>query len=104
MMQKFMSVALACVLCLGMTVPVYAAEQPVEIETAGAYLRERGVYQGDSSGNLMLNKGLTHSHPAPWGGYSQSRSLHLGLLFHRRSCLGKALCGLLYCQPAGGRL
>lgn len=64
MRQKFMSVALACVLCLGMAVPAYAAEQPAEIEAAGAYLRERGVYQGDGSGNLMLDKGLTRAEMA----------------------------------------
>ena len=82
MRQKFMSVALACILCLGMAVPAYAAEQPAEIEAAGAYLRERGVYQGDGSGSLMLDKGLTRAEMAAiltrlHGGRGQSRPLHL---------------------------
>ena len=64
MRQKIVSVSLACILCLGMAVPAYAAEQPAEIEAAGAYLRERGVYQGDGSGNLMLDKGLTRAEMA----------------------------------------
>jgi len=48
--------ALAGVLCLSMTVPAFAAEQPAEIEMAGAFLHEQGIYQGDTSGNLMLAK------------------------------------------------
>ncbi len=64
MRQKIVSVSLACILCLGMAVPAYAAEQPAEIEAAGAYLRERGVYQGDGSGSLMLDKGLTRAEMA----------------------------------------
>ncbi len=32
-----------------------------EIQQAGAILRDRGVYQGDASGNLNLDKGLTRA-------------------------------------------
>lgn len=59
-----MSVVLCIVLTLSMAVPAYAAEQPAEIEAAGAYLRERGIYQGDDTGNLRLDKGLTRAEMA----------------------------------------
>ena len=64
MRQKFLSAALACALSLSLAVPAFASEPQVEIETAGAYLRERGVYQGDGSGDLMLDKGLTRAEMA----------------------------------------
>ncbi|MDE7261814.1 MAG: hypothetical protein K2N78_07115 [Oscillospiraceae bacterium] len=63
-MKKMITAALCIVLTLSMTVPAFAVEQPSEIEAAGAYLRERGVYQGDGSGNLMLDKGLTRAEMA----------------------------------------
>ena len=63
-MKRIMSVGLCIILALSMALPAFAAEQPSDIEAAGAYLRERGVYQGDSSGNLMLNKGLTRAEMA----------------------------------------
>lgn len=63
-MKKMISAALCIVLTLAMAVPAFAAEQPTEIESAGAYLRERGIYQGDSSGDLMLDKGLTRAEMA----------------------------------------
>ena len=64
MRKKFLAMALACILSLSMAVPALAAEQPEEIEAAGAYLREQGIYQGDNSGNLMLDKGLTRAEMA----------------------------------------
>ena len=64
MRQKFLSAALACALFLSLAVPASASEPQVEIEAAGAYLRERGVYQGDGFGDLMLDKGLTRAEMA----------------------------------------
>ena len=64
MRKKLMSAALILALSLSMAAPAFAAEQLSEIETAGAYLRERGVYQGDGSGDLMLDKGLTRAEMA----------------------------------------
>ncbi len=64
MRKKFLSMVLVFVLGLSMAVPAFAAEQSAEIEAAGAYLRERGVYQGDGSGDLMLDKGLTRAEMA----------------------------------------
>lgn len=58
MRQRLLSMALAGALFLSMAVPAFAAEQPTEIEMAGAYLHEQGIYQGDSSGDLMLDKAL----------------------------------------------
>ena len=64
MRQKFLSMVLACALCLSVATPAFAAEQPSEIEAAGAYLRERGVYQGNGSGDLTLDRGLTRAEMA----------------------------------------
>ena len=64
MRQKFLSAALTCALFLSLAVPAFASEPQVEIEAAGAYLRERGVYQGDGFGDLMLDKGLTRAEMA----------------------------------------
>lgn len=64
MRQRLLSIVLAAALFLSIAVPAFAAEQPGEIERAGAYLRERGIYQGDSSGDLMLDKGLTRAEMA----------------------------------------
>ncbi len=61
MKQRVRSFVLACVFCLGAAVPAFAAEQQAEIEAAAAYLREQGIYRGDSSGDLMLDKGLTRA-------------------------------------------
>ena len=63
-MKWILSVGLCGILALSMALPALAAEQPSEIEAAGAYLRERGVYQGDGSGRLMLDKGLTRAEMA----------------------------------------
>lgn len=63
-MKWILSVGLCGILALSMALPALAAEQPSEIEAAGTYLRERGVYQGDGSGSLMLDKGLTRAEMA----------------------------------------
>lgn len=64
MRRRLLSMALAGVLCLSLTVPAFAAEQPAEIQSAGAYLRERGIYLGDETGNLKLDAGLTRAEMA----------------------------------------
>lgn len=64
MRRRLLSMALAGVLCLSLAVPAFAAEQPAEIQSAGAYLRERGIYQGDETGNLNLDSGLTRAEMA----------------------------------------
>ena len=63
-MKRIASTALCIILSLSMSVPAFATEQPAEIEAAGQYLHERGIYLGDSSGNLMLDKGLTRAEMA----------------------------------------
>ena len=63
-MKRITSFALGIILLLSMSVPAFAAEQPAEIEAAGLYLHEQGIYLGDSSGNLMLDKGLTRAEMA----------------------------------------
>lgn len=60
-MKRITLIGLCIIISLFMTAPAFAAEQPAEIETAGAYLQQRGIYQGDESGNLMLDKGLTRA-------------------------------------------
>ena len=55
-MKRITLIGLCIIISLFMTAPAFAAEQPAEIESAGAYLQERGIYQGDGSGNLMLDK------------------------------------------------
>lgn len=60
-MKRITLIGLCIIISLFMTAPAFAAEQPAEIESAGAYLQERGIYQGDGSGNLMLDKGLTRA-------------------------------------------
>ena len=63
-MKRIATAALCIILSLSMSVPAFAAEQPAEIEAAGQYLHERGIYLGDSSGDLMLDKGLTRAEMA----------------------------------------
>ncbi len=41
--------------------PVRAAERPADIQQAAALLRGKGVYKGDASGDLKLDKGLTRA-------------------------------------------
>lgn len=63
-MKKTVCALLCAVLAVTLACPAFAAEQPAEVNEAGSYLRERGVYQGDSTGSLMLDKGLTRAEMA----------------------------------------
>ena len=63
-MKRILSMGLCIIISLAMVLPAFASETPSEIESAGAYLRERGVYQGDGSGDLKLDKGLTRAEMA----------------------------------------
>lgn len=68
------------------TCPAHAVSPKLTPEEAGTQLQMLGVYQGDGSGDLMLDKGLTRAElaailtRAPWGGAGGSQSIHLGLL------------------------
>ncbi len=44
-----------------LTAPAHAVEKPADIQQAAAILYERGIYQGDGSGSLNLDKGLTRA-------------------------------------------
>lgn len=59
--QRLFPRGVAILLCLSLACPAFAAEAPLTPEAAGAILREQGIYQGDGSGNLMLDKGLTRA-------------------------------------------
>lgn len=59
--QRLFPRGVAILLCLSLACPALAAEVLLTPETAGAILREQGIYQGDGSGNLMLDKGLTRA-------------------------------------------
>ena len=61
MRKKLLSLVLAGVLCLSMTVPAVAAAPPSELEMAAAYVQERGIMAGDQNGNLNLNAGLNRA-------------------------------------------
>lgn len=63
MRQKLLSIALTGTLFLSIAVPAFAVEQPAEIERAGAFLSEQGIYQGNGSGDLMLDKLRFYKHP-----------------------------------------
>lgn len=49
---------LSTALAVSLSVTAFAMSSEGEQEAAGAYLQERGVLQGDTSGDLMLNKEL----------------------------------------------
>lgn len=51
----------ALALALFLACPAFAAETTPTPEAAGAYLQGRGIYQGDGSGDLMLDKSLTRA-------------------------------------------
>lgn len=59
--RQLFSRGVAILLCLGLACPALAAEAPLTQETAGVILREQGIYQGDGSGDLMLDKSLTRA-------------------------------------------
>ncbi len=61
MRQRFLSIALAGVLLVSMAVSAAAAAPPSELETAAAYVRERGIMVGDQNGNLNLDAGLNRA-------------------------------------------
>lgn len=64
-MRKLVSTLLCAALFLTLACPAYAAKPPlVTPGEAGAYLQERGIYQGDGSGSLKLDKGLTRAEMA----------------------------------------
>lgn len=44
-----------------MTIPARAVEKPAVVQQAAEVLQRRGVYQGDASGDLKLNNGLTRA-------------------------------------------
>ncbi len=58
-MKQILLVLLCAAMGLGWLCPVYGAG--IEEEQAGAYLRQKGVYQGDASGNLMLDEPLNRA-------------------------------------------
>lgn len=60
-MKKTVCALLCAALAVTLACPAFAAEPAAEVNEAGVYLRERGVYQGDSTGSLMLGKGLTRA-------------------------------------------
>ncbi len=60
-MKRIYAMLLCAVLATSLVLPAYASETPSEIEAAGAALRERGIYQGDESGNLQLGRGLNRA-------------------------------------------
>ena len=49
-MKRITLIGLCIIISLSMSIPAFAAEQPAEVEAAGAFLQERGIYQGDGSG------------------------------------------------------
>lgn len=59
--QRLFSHGVTLLLCLSLACPALAAEVPLTPEAAGAILLEQGIYQGDGSGDLMLDKGLTRA-------------------------------------------
>lgn len=61
MSKKFLYVLIICILCINSIAPVSASENAAETETAGAFLQERGIYQGDGTGSLKLGSGLTRA-------------------------------------------
>lgn len=60
-MKKLCSIFLCSALILSMASPAYAVDNPLSPEEAGAYLHELGIYQGNGTGDLMLDKGLTRA-------------------------------------------
>lgn len=58
-MKKFTAMLLCAAIALASLCPVYGAGE--EARQAGDYLRRRGVYLGDESGDLMLDKSLTRA-------------------------------------------
>lgn len=57
-LTTFLAGILSAALTVALSTPTFAMDFGTEAETAGVYLQERGVLQGDSSGDLMLDKAL----------------------------------------------
>lgn len=60
-MKKYICALLCGILALSLACPVFASEPELTTEAAGARLREMGVYQGNATGDLMLEKGLSRA-------------------------------------------
>lgn len=60
-MRRFQAVLLTMAALFSLTAPAMAAAPAPEEETAGAYLRELEIMEGDASGDLKLNAGLTRA-------------------------------------------
>ncbi len=61
-MRKLNNLLLCAALLFTMICPAHAVQPPqITPAEAGAYLRELGIYRGDHSGDLMLDKGLTRA-------------------------------------------
>ena len=56
MKRKLFSAAVSLLCAMALLLPAYAAGS--EAEVAGEFLREKGILQGNASGDLMLDKGL----------------------------------------------
>lgn len=59
MKKRMTATLLLAVMAFLLAAPAYGAQR--ERELAGDYLRQKGVYQGDASGDLMLDKQLTRA-------------------------------------------
>lgn len=59
--QRIFPRSVAFLLCLSLVCPALAAGTSLTPEIAGGILREQGIYQGDGSGDLMLDKSLTRA-------------------------------------------
>ena len=60
-MKKYICSLLCGILVLSLAGPVFASEPVLTMEAAGARLQEMGVYQGNATGDLMLEKGLSRA-------------------------------------------
>lgn len=60
-MKNIFSALLCAALFLSLSCPVLAAEQMSNDETAAAWVQEQGIYCGDSTGDLMLDKSLNRA-------------------------------------------
>lgn len=61
MKKRFLSVVLAAVMILSLSVPALAADAPVSEEEAAQVLAALDIMTGDGSGNLMLGNAITRA-------------------------------------------
>lgn len=59
--NRFINWLIAGALCLGLNTPATAVSIQNELETAATYLSELGILEGDQTGNLQLDAGLTRA-------------------------------------------